>query len=328
MRAGHQIPAIENLGAAADHESIDFTDNHISMLGNFPRAPRLQTLLCARNRINRIQLNLAGSLPVLTTLVLTDNHLADLPDLDPLAHFPKLEHVVLVDNPVTKKEVCCLCSASYHISRAYARCTRSIGPRQTSGHLLSRSSIPVASSYLTDHPTPPTPSPDGRGPPSSQTMTAPSLPPLTAVSHRLSPPITLVATNTSRQHYRAYLLWLAPQIRFLDFQKVKDAERALARDLFGPTPDAPTDLARSIRASAHRPSASAPKPAAMLPNGGGAKRGAKLRLSDAEKARFEARLKKAATLAEVQQLEKMLSEGRLPPGVADGEEGDDVVGAT
>lgn len=159
-------------------------------------------------------------------------------------------------------------------------------------------------------------------------MTAPSLPPLTAISHRLSPPITLVAANTPHQHYRAYLLWLAPQIRFLDFQKVKDAERALARDLFGPTPDAPTDLARSIQASAHRPSASAPKPAAMLPNGGGAKRGAKLRLSDAEKARFEARLKKTATLAEVQQLEKMLSEGRLPPGVADGEEGDDMVEAT
>ncbi|KXL50902.1 hypothetical protein M433DRAFT_151028 [Acidomyces richmondensis BFW] len=233
---GHQIPAIENLGAAADHESIDFTDNHISLLGNFPRAPRLQTLLCARNRISRIQTNLARSLPVLTTLVLTDNRLAELPDLDPLAHFPKLEHVVLVDNPVTKKE-----------------------------------------------------------------------------------------------HYRTYLLWLAPQIRFLDFQKVKDAERALARDLFGPSPDAPTDLARSIRAAAHR-SSTAPQQVAMFPNGGGAKRGPKLRLSDAEKARFEARLKKATTLAEVQQLEKMLSEGRLPPGVADGEEEDeeedDVMGGT
>lgn len=70
----------------------------------------------------------------------------------------------------------------------------------------------------------------------------------------------------------------------------------------------------------------------MFPNGGGAKRGPKLRLSDAEKARFEARLKKATTLAEVQQLEKMLSEGRLPPGVADGEEEDeeedDVMGGT
>ncbi|KAI7047330.1 hypothetical protein KC352_g46071, partial [Hortaea werneckii] len=136
---GHKIPSIENLGVAAkDHESIDFTDNDISVLANFPLSPRLQTLLCARNRIASIQPSLSKSLPSLNTLVLTQNNLSELADLDPLQGFMKLTHVSLLDNPVTSKE-----------------------------------------------------------------------------------------------HYRYYVLWRNPRIRFLDFQKVKDAERNKAQELFG-----------------------------------------------------------------------------------------------
>jgi hypothetical protein len=75
------------------------------MLGNFPLSPRLRTLLLARNRIASIQPPLAKSLPNLTTLVLASNNIAELADLDVLGTFPVLTHLVLMDNPVTRKEV-------------------------------------------------------------------------------------------------------------------------------------------------------------------------------------------------------------------------------
>jgi len=101
---GHKIPAIENLGVAGPHDAIDFTDNDIQMLGNFPLSPRLRTLLLARNRISSIQPSLANSIPNLTTLVLTSNNFAELADLDVLATFGQLTHLVLMENPVTRKE--------------------------------------------------------------------------------------------------------------------------------------------------------------------------------------------------------------------------------
>ena len=76
------------------------------MLGNFPLSPRLRTLLLARNRMTSIQTTLAKSLPNLTTLVLTANNFAELADLDVLATFSRLTHLVLMENPVTRKEVC------------------------------------------------------------------------------------------------------------------------------------------------------------------------------------------------------------------------------
>jgi len=101
---GHKIPSIENLGAAQDQECIDLTDNNIAALANFPRLPRLQTLLCAQNRISTISASLSSSLPNLTTLVLTNNNLRELADLNALQGFSKLTHISLIGNPVTSKE--------------------------------------------------------------------------------------------------------------------------------------------------------------------------------------------------------------------------------
>lgn len=102
---GHKIPTIENLGAARNQECFDFSDNDITLLGNFPLSPRVQTLLCARNRINQIQPTLAASLPSLTTLVLTQNNFTELAELVPLRGFKSLTHVSLIENSVTKQEV-------------------------------------------------------------------------------------------------------------------------------------------------------------------------------------------------------------------------------
>lgn len=99
----------DNLPLASLHlqpqDSIDFTDNDIQTLGNFPLSPRIRTLLLARNRVAAIQPTLPNSIPNLTNLVLASNNLSELSDLDTLGNFPRLTQLVLMDNPVTKKEV-------------------------------------------------------------------------------------------------------------------------------------------------------------------------------------------------------------------------------
>ncbi len=87
------------------HDSIDFTDNDIAVLGNFPLSPRLTTLLLARNRVSGIQSALPTSIPNLRHLVLASNQIAELADIDVLSGFARLTHLVLADNPVAKKEV-------------------------------------------------------------------------------------------------------------------------------------------------------------------------------------------------------------------------------
>ncbi|KAF9430465.1 U2 snRNP complex subunit [Podila epigama] len=101
----HKIPAIENLGVTKDlNDSIDLTDNDIRALSNFPSLPRLKTLLLSNNRITKIDNNLSQYLPNLTTVVLTNNNITELSDLEGLSGCRSLEHLSLLDNPVTKKK--------------------------------------------------------------------------------------------------------------------------------------------------------------------------------------------------------------------------------
>lgn len=44
-------------------------------------------------------------MPNLRNLVLASNHLVELADVDALGTFSRLTHLVLADNPLTKKEV-------------------------------------------------------------------------------------------------------------------------------------------------------------------------------------------------------------------------------
>jgi U2 small nuclear ribonucleoprotein A' len=102
---GHKIPAIENLGVAGPQDAIDFTDNDITTLSNFPLSPRLNTLLCARNRIQNVDRRIGEQVPNLTTLVLTSNLVKEMGDIDGLSRCSSLTHLSLLENPVTKKEV-------------------------------------------------------------------------------------------------------------------------------------------------------------------------------------------------------------------------------
>ncbi|CAP96002.1 U2 small nuclear ribonucleoprotein A' [Penicillium chrysogenum] len=217
---GHKIPTIENLGIAKDQDAIDFTDNDISSLGNFPHFPRLRTLLLARNRINHIQPAFAASVPNLTNLVLTANNVSELADLDPLRTLGRLTHLSLLQNPVTRKE-----------------------------------------------------------------------------------------------NYRYWIIWCIPSVRFLDFQKVTDAERATAKELFG-TYEEPSSLASKIMGVKSR-TFDVSTPAERTP----AEKGVRVQLTDKERKRVEKLIREAKSLQEITKLEKELNEGRIPGGAdVDGDE--------
>ncbi|KAF8476241.1 U2-associated snRNP A [Kalaharituber pfeilii] len=204
---GHKIPAIENLGVAKDQDAIDFTDNDIQQLGNFPLSPRLRTLLLARNRISVIQATLSKTVPNLTVLAMNSNSIQELADLDPLAGCTRLTHLVLMDNPVTRKE-----------------------------------------------------------------------------------------------HYRNWVIWRCPSVRYLDYQRVKDAERKKAKELFG-TPEDPSPLAAKIMGVKSRTFD------VGLSGISGREKEYGTRLTDAERKALEARIKAAKSLEEVTRLEKELREG-------------------
>ncbi|KAI4230825.1 MAG: hypothetical protein L6R40_007935 [Gallowayella cf. fulva] len=218
---GHKIPTIENLGVAKDQDAIDFTDNDITNISNFPLSPRLHTLLLARNRVNSIQPSLAHSIPNLTVLVLTSNNVAELADLEPLRGFPRLTHLTLIENPVTRKE-----------------------------------------------------------------------------------------------HYRYWVIWRCPTVRFLDYQKVKDVERKKANELFG-TVKEPSALASKIMGIKSRtfdiPGASA----STLNDIQSSDKNYRVQLTEKEKKRVEALIRNAKSLQDITRLEKELNEGRVPAGAGD-----------
>ncbi|OJD20092.1 U2 small nuclear ribonucleoprotein A' [Blastomyces percursus] len=226
---GHKIPAIENMGAAKDHDAIDLTDNDISSISNFPFSPRLRTLLLARNRVSQIHPSIASSIPNLTTLILTANNIAELADLEPLKVLTKLTHVSLLENPVTRKE-----------------------------------------------------------------------------------------------HYRLWVIFLLPTVRFLDYQRVKDVERKRATELFG-TPSNPTPLTSKIMGIKSRTfdvSGSTFGTTTRDASSKAGERPIRVKLTEKERKRVEKMIREAKSLQEITKLERELNEGRIP-GSALGDGDDD-----
>lgn len=213
---GYKIPAIENLGVTRDqHDAIDFTDNSIITLGNLPLLRRLRTLLLASNRIQNISPSLHLSAPNLTTLVLTNNDIAELGDLEPLKEFKHLTFLSLIGNPVREKK-----------------------------------------------------------------------------------------------YYREWLAWRIPSLRVLDFQKIRDKERAAAKALFMTAEQKETALATSIISNV---STRAAKPALTIDEPKASMSGKAGRLlSKEEQDRVKAAIAKATSMEEVRRLERALKEGYVP----------------
>ena len=84
-------------------EIIDFSDNDIKILENFPKMLRLTTLLLTSNSISRISSNsvLASNLPNLKALILTNNKISSFSEIYNIANFKKLEVLSLLDNTVS-----------------------------------------------------------------------------------------------------------------------------------------------------------------------------------------------------------------------------------
>lgn len=103
---GMAIPAIEHLAATRDaFDAIDFTDNRISRLENFPRLQRLSHLMFSGNVIESFDVkNIATNAPNLQHLELSHNHISSLREVANIGKAcPKLESLSLVGNPVTRK---------------------------------------------------------------------------------------------------------------------------------------------------------------------------------------------------------------------------------
>lgn len=102
---GYKAAVIENLGVTLDQfDTIDLSDNEIRKLDGFPLLKRLHCLLLNNNRICRISDNLEESLPNLESLILTNNHIQELGDLDPLSTIKHLTSLSLLKNPVSHKK--------------------------------------------------------------------------------------------------------------------------------------------------------------------------------------------------------------------------------
>merc|ERR1711982_304177 len=76
---GYKIPMIENMGATLDQfDTIDMSDNEVRKLDGFPLLRRLKTILLNNNRIVRIGDQIGSTLPMIDTLVLTNNSIQEL----------------------------------------------------------------------------------------------------------------------------------------------------------------------------------------------------------------------------------------------------------
>lgn len=142
------------------------------------------------------------------------------------------------------------------------------------------------------------------------------------------------------QHYRYWVVWRCPSVRFLDYEKVKQSERDQGQELFG-TAEEPTELATSVRYNLF-PFKRCPCPQRyafedvglmrisfcqimskksktfeVTSNGSSAapSKLSRIKLTDEEKQRLQEKIKKATSLQEIIALEKELNEGRLPSGI-------------
>lgn len=105
---GLGIPTIEHLGATMNaFDTIDFTDNRLSRLENFPRLLRISSIMLAGNLVESIDVkNVKTNIPNITSLSLENNRISTLHEISNIGNAcPKLTFLSLIGNPVTRKYV-------------------------------------------------------------------------------------------------------------------------------------------------------------------------------------------------------------------------------
>lgn len=112
-----------------------------------------------------------------------------------------------------------------------------------------------------------------------------------------------------KENYRLYVLYRCPHVRFLDFQKVKLAERQAAEKLFG-TIEEPTEAASKVMGIKSRTFDTGSTAAAI--NGANGGKSYRVKLSERERKAVEKLIREAKSLQDIIRLEKDLNEGRVP----------------
>ncbi|KAI3622430.1 small nuclear ribonucleoprotein a [Moniliophthora roreri] len=114
-----------------------------------------------------------------------------------------------------------------------------------------------------------------------------------------------------KKWYREWLAWRLPGLRVLDFQRIRDKERAQGKQLFVTVDGLPTALATTLSTAVSTQSSKAtltidePRPAAPT-----AKAGRLMTREDAEK--VKAAIAQAKSIEEIRRLERSLREGYIP----------------
>lgn len=144
--------------------------------------------------------------------------------------------------------------------------------------------------------------------------------------------ICLTNSKIILQHYRYWVLWRCRSVRFLDYQKVKDAERKKATELFG-TALEPSALASKVCNFAWFLFRCDTMKLTMLqimgvksrtfdiPSTNGtsnpSNKNYRVKLTDKERKKVEELIRNAKSLTEIVRLEKELNEGKVPVGAQD-----------
>ena len=105
---GLGISTIEHLGATRNaFDAIDFTDNRLSRLENFPRLLRISSIMLAGNLVESIDVNnVKTNIPNITSLSLENNRISTLHEISNIGNAcPKLTFLSLIGNPVTSKYI-------------------------------------------------------------------------------------------------------------------------------------------------------------------------------------------------------------------------------
>ena len=99
-----KIAIIENIAALEDQfDVMDFSDNEIHKLDNFPKLHRLHTIIAHQNYISRIGL-IGEQLPSLKAVILTSNRISHFSELKNLSSAKTLEYVSFLENPITARQ--------------------------------------------------------------------------------------------------------------------------------------------------------------------------------------------------------------------------------
>ena len=107
------------------------------------------------------------------------------------------------------------------------------------------------------------------------------------------------------------MVWRVPSIRYLDFAKVKDAERKKATELFG-TKDEPTPLAKKIASVKSREADNPDAFSTAAAASDGIDRTGQTSFTPDQRKQLEEMIRNAKTLTEMTRLEAALKEGRMP----------------